>query len=268
MVNSLSPRRLLPVMLTSLVSLLFTLSASGAAKDSRSTIVVRVADYPPQYYQDETGQWTGLDVELARALVLEAGFTPEFIAAPWGRALEEMKLGHLQLMTTLSKTPERSTFMHWIGPERISRMVLVVKKSDEQIPISSFAELVAIAKERKTKVGMQYNVFYGHDFAEQLMNPEVAGYFEPVAQSILNPRKTRAGRILGFFEEKLSMQYQIKHDAEYQGLATHSFTLLEEEVFFGVSRTVPNETLNRLRDAFQRLASSGRLDSIRTKEWW
>ena len=45
MVNSAFTQAFTPVMLASLLSLLFTLPASGETKNSHSTIVVRVADY-------------------------------------------------------------------------------------------------------------------------------------------------------------------------------------------------------------------------------
>ncbi len=247
---------------------LYLLMTTGYGNAGESTIIVRVADYPPQYYKDTTGRWTGIDVELARALVVEAGFTPEFIEVPWGRALEEMKNGRLHLMTTLSKTPERATFMHWIGPERMSEMVLVVKQANKNLPIATLDSLIAIAEERSLKIGMQHNVYYGEVFAGRLMEDAFAIHFESVATSALNPRKTRAGRILGFFEDKITMQYQIKHNREYAGLATHHFTLNEEPVFFGVSRSVPAPTLNRLKEAFDRLERSGELDQIRAQVWW
>ncbi len=85
-------------------------------------IKLRVIEFPPFYYQDENGQWTGLEVELAEALLKEAGLKPEYVPLPWSRALKSMEVGEAELMMNLVKTPEREEYMHFIGPERTSRM--------------------------------------------------------------------------------------------------------------------------------------------------
>ena len=37
-------------------------------------INIRVTDFPPNYYKDENGNWTGLGVELSSIIVKTAGF--------------------------------------------------------------------------------------------------------------------------------------------------------------------------------------------------
>lgn len=246
------------------LSALYTVPVANAAE----TINIRVATYPPQYYKDQNGNWTGIDVELARALVIEAGFTPDFIDAPWSRALEEMKSGRLHLMTTLSKTPERSTYMYWIGPERESKMALVVKKKDQSLQIESLDDLITLAKSKNIKIGMQQDIYYGQPFATSIIERDFSQHFESVTDAKLNPRKNLAGRIIGFFEDKLTMQYQIETNKDYAGLAVHSFTMNTENLYFGISRKVPVEWIRRLESAYERLVSSGELERIRNHEWW
>jgi len=233
-----------------------------------NALKIRVSQFPPQYYQDPAGRWTGLDAELARALVEAAGFTPEFVERPWSRALAEMETGELQIMMNLSQTPERAVFMEWIGPERTGQMVLVVKQINAQLPIVTVDDLVTIATQQQSMFGIQQNAFYSEDFNARLEDPQFAKWFDAIADVKLNPKKTTAGHILGFFEDKDSVKYQILHNPDYQGLVIHSFVLSTQDVYFGLSKPgVPPTALKRLQEAYARLEKDGTFAEIRNRDW-
>jgi polar amino acid transport system substrate-binding protein len=248
-----------------MVLMAFSTSIWGSGKD---IIEVRVSDYAPQYYLNKTGDWTGLDVELARAVIQEAGFKPVFVELPWARALEELKFGRVQIMMNLSKTDKRSQFLHWIGPERFSQLALVVKKGNEFLPVKKIDDLLIVAKKQGINFGIQTEYHYGNEFMEKLKDKSFSDYFEPIPTDLINPRKTKKGRILGFFEDKVSMVYKIKNNPAYNELALHSFILHKEPVYFGISKMgVSNEVLEKLGKAFERLNQNGKLDTIRNTEW-
>lgn len=231
-------------------------------------ICVPEEDYAPLTYQDSSGQWTGLDVELTRALLNEAGFTPDFVRLPWSRALEYMKTGEIQLMMNVSKTDERSEFMYWIGPERVSRMVLAVKAGNEGLPITTLDDFPLVAAQQNTRFGIQQDVFYSPEFNDRLNAPDFAAGFELVPQHSLNPNKVLTGHILGFFEEETFLKYMIQQSPEYAGLALHPFVLTQEEVYFGISKKgVSEEARERLQAAYTRLEQNGTFEEIRTRNW-
>ena len=60
-------------------------------------IRLRVSDVPPHYYVNESGKWDGLSVNLAKALLHEAGCKITFVKLPWRRALESMKSGDIDM---------------------------------------------------------------------------------------------------------------------------------------------------------------------------
>lgn len=243
-------------------------TATTAAPQSES-LLIRVTQFPPQYYLDESGNWTGLDVELARALLEKAGFTPEFVERPWSRALQEMETGELDVMMNLSQTPERSAYMAWVGPERQARMVLVVKQENVNLPIETIDDLAPVAQKNNMRYGIQQDAFYSQEFNDRLeADAEFALWFETVTEAQLNPRKTASGRILGFFEDYDSVRYKLANDPEYAGLALHSFIISESPVYFGVSMAgVSPEALERLQAAYTQLEQDGAFDAIRNAEW-
>lgn len=233
------------------------------------TLKIRVTQFPPQYYLNAAGEWTGLDAELARALVEAAGLTPEFVDLPWSRALQEMESGELHIMMNLSQTEERSAYMHWIGPERFARMVLVVQPDNLALPIQTLDDLTVVAAERNVWYGIQQDAFYSEEFNARLENDaEFARWFEAVTEARLNPRKTLSGRIVGFFEDGDAVAYKLTHDPEYAGLAVHTFVLSESPVYFGVSRAgVSAEILEKLQQAYTRLEQDGTFERIRQTAW-
>lgn len=250
------------------ITLLLMFMVFSVSSFSMEEVNIRVADYPPNYYQDASGNWTGIDVDLAAAIVKEAGYKPVFLKRPWTRALSDMKVGKLDLMMNLSKTDERAQFMRWIGPERSSQMSLIVKEENSNLKIKNVDDLISIAKEKNMKIGIQQDVFYSKEFNERLDNDaSFKRNFSPIAVVELNARKTQKSRIIGFFEEKLSMVHNIKHNKDYAGLAVHDFIVTEENVFFGVSIKA-DKTKNiykNLNKAYDKLKVNGTLDKIIAK---
>ncbi len=235
-----------------------------------NVLLVRVPDKdsPPFYYHDATGQWTGLEVELARALVEGAGFIPEFVGLPWSRALDSMKTGEIHLMMNVSNTPERSEYMAWIGPERMSRMILAVRKEDAALPIQTLDDLVAIAQARGSKFGIKQDTYYSAEFNARLEDPQFAQWFETVSDELLNPSKVASGRTLGWFQDEALVRYTIAHDPAGANLVVHPFALREEEVYFGISKAgVSAQMLNLLQEAFLRLEQDGTLAALRDRVW-
>ncbi len=242
--------------------------AAPTIQPESNVIRMRVTEYAPASYRDANGQWTGLDIELARAITEKAGFKLEFVELPFSRGLKELEEGTSHLMANLSQTPERAQFMAWIGPERTTKMGLIVKEGDEQWPIKTLDDLVAICTEKKAKFGIQADVFYSDEFNTRMQDPNFSRCFENVADGELNPEKVRTVHILGFFEETNTMRYQIANNARYKGLALHAFVLSSEEVYFGVSlKGVSPDTLEKLRAAFESLEKDGTLEAIRNRAW-
>lgn len=227
------------------------------------TIKIRVFDFPPQYYKDKQGNWHGLDVELAKAIVKEAGFQYEFIDKPWTRALKDIQEGKIDLMMNLSMTKERSKFLNWIGRIRTSRMVLVVNKENVNLPIKNLDDLIKISKKYNLPFGIQQDGFYSKEFNEMLKNPNFAKHFTEVTNANQFAPRTERNMLLGFFESQISMVYQIKRNPEFKDLAIHNFILAEEPVYMGISKKVSNSIFNKLKFAYEKLERNGTLKKIR-----
>ncbi len=229
------------------------------------TVKIRVISYPPQYYKDAQGNWTGIDVELASALVKKAGYTPEFVELPWSRALKDIESGELEMMMNLSKTDERSVFLEWIGPERDAKMVIITRKEDRKMSINSLDDLVRIAKNRELSFGIQKDAFYSKEFNDRLADEKFAPYFETVSLSELNPKKLSASRIVGYFDEYLAAAHMIRTNPDYKDFVINAYILSLVPVYFGVSKQMDKTKLQKLINAYYVLEKNGTLKKIREK---
>lgn len=241
---------------------------STTATTTRPTITIRAAHFPPLYYRDPQGEWTGLDVELARLLVTTAGYQPRFVEMPWSRALLAMQQGSLQMMTNLAQSAERDHYIRWLGPERVSTMGIVVKQRNLALTIESLDDLIRLAHQHRSLFGAQQDVYYSEAFNRRLADPEFAAAFSFVTHSELAHRMLQADRILGFVEDVDVMRYQIQSDPEFKGLALHSFRMSGVPVYFGVSRQGVSEAMfQQLQSAFMHLEATGAFARIRGQEW-
>jgi polar amino acid transport system substrate-binding protein len=234
--------------------------------DAATEIIrMRVTEFAPNYFMRD-GRWIGVDVELAEAIVHEAGFEIEFLDQPWSRALSYMKSGGVNIMANLSRTPEREDFMLFIGPERLSARVLIVRTENVSLPINSLDDLMSVSHQQNKRFGIQADAKYSPEFDARLANDKAfAGVFDPVSQGALLAKKLSAGRNLGFFEDSNYAAYQLKYSPDFKGLSIHPFTLSADPVFLGVRKSLDPAVVKKLEDAYQKLEKNGVLEKIRMR---
>ncbi len=89
------------------------------------------------------------------------------------------------------------------------------------------------------------------------------GYVERILSKVRSIFDTTI-QILGFFDDRITMNYLIKNNPEYAGLSIHPFVLQEDEVYFGISKKISKKIYTRLQNAYEKLEKDGTLDKIRS----
>ncbi len=241
------------------------ISDNNIAPNKDNTIRIRVSNYPPQYYK-ENNQWKGIDIELAEALVKEAGYIVEFVELPWSRGLTEIKNGNIDLMLNLSITEERKEFLTFIGPQKEMKMILVVHKNNKDLKITDIDELIVESKLNNRKIAIQQDVFYSEEFNQRLKDDlEFASNFESVTQGKVFAQMLENKRIFGFFENNHLADYQIETNEEFKNFSTINYYISSDMVYFGISKKIPPEKLKRLTEANERLQKNNMLNEIVAK---
>ncbi|WP_108651192.1 substrate-binding periplasmic protein [Dongshaea marina] len=140
-----------------LISILFSQLLSAKPCE----LMVRVSQESKPFYWQVDGKWQGISVDQITAILHEIGCQPKFRVIPWKRALMEMEMGHVHLMTNLSLTDERKQYMYFIGPHLPEIMALIVRK-DSDYRIHSMQDL--------KKLPAKVEIIRGASMVGSLMN--------------------------------------------------------------------------------------------------
>jgi len=228
-------------------------------------LVVRVPmgnTYLPFFEQNQNGKWSGLSIEIAQALLMEAGCKPIYKPLPFPRALKDLKKGKIHLMLNLTATDERREFTHFIGPQLDETVVLVIRK-DSTASISSLGDLKKLPK----SIGVERGKVYGKAFEEmRSTDEEFREKLEEVTEVNLLELMLEKGRISGFLGYGYNVFYRLKTDPSYVNFTVHPHPINQDWVHFGFSKnSVPSDKLRYLQEAYERLHKNGTFEEIKQR---
>ncbi len=243
----------------------FLLTITTNFVSAEPIIKVRVADWPPQYFQDKNENWIGADVELIHAIIKEAGFKVEYQNLPWARGVLYLKNGKIDAIPNFSITDERKEYAKWIGPYRHVTINLIVKKG-VALKISSLNDMIKVSNVKGVRFGHQHKAFFSKDYNDRLKHdPVFKRCFEIIPNQENNLKKLRAGRILGFFGARGAIDYRIKNDPKYSAIEIHPYVLDSSPAYIGISKKTDRKIYDRLESAYKKTEKNGTLGKIRDK---
>lgn len=251
--------RLLPLLL-----LLLLLPVRSSSQDL--TLSFMAYEGPPYYTRDADGQWGGMNVELVRALADRAGLTLKPLEYPWNRSLMSLENGQLDMMVELSRTPERERFTHFLGVSFHEQFVLIVRTDQAEELRKSLLQLDDLARPGYLW-GTREKVFYSEEFNARLRTDlEFASHFDAVSYTKVNLDRLKIGRLTGVFGYLHPVNYLITHDPSYRDLTFIRVPFFPPSPnYFGVSRKIAPEKLERLQRAYAALADEGVFTAIEMK---
>ena len=230
---------------------------------SEDTVSFHCSMVPPFMIEKADGTVTGIVVEISRALIQKAGFKPSFQKLPWNRAIEYIKTGQLDMMTLLSKTPERETFIHFIGECLDEQVVVIVRKEDAQMRLDSLDDFTGKGR----LFGIRQNFFYSADFNRRLeTDTAFRKHFDFDAKSHVNFKKVEQGRLTGALGNYIIFAYILKDHPKLTIIKTPFFQ--PSPTYFGLSKamTENDPKMIKLKAAHRQLTLDGTFKRI-LKSW-
>ena len=106
------------------------------------THILRVAgdnNFPPYEYIDENGNYTGFNVDIMRAIALQAGVELQFYPMNWHEACESLKLGTVDVIEGMKITKDREIYYDF-SREYLENSQSIFVNIDNEI-IDSFKSL-------------------------------------------------------------------------------------------------------------------------------
>lgn len=234
-------------------------------------LIIRVDQngFPATYLQD--GSWQGMDIDFISELMSRASEQYEFVDIPFPRALTKIELGMIHMIPNLVKNSARSEYMHWLGPNRVTCIGLVVQQSTLGQTIESTDELIRVAQEKKQKIGYLTDASYSPYMDERLKNDPVLKdllYFLP--DNVQHRELLKSGEILGYFHDAFEIQYRLKDPlfaTDYEGLAVHDYRIEDSCIgaYLGVSKKLDYSVYQSLFSAFEKMKEDGSFAEIHRK---
>lgn len=225
---------------------------------SECAIKLRVTHFPP-YAIKNNDHYSGMDIELANLLLAKANCAVIYENQPWKRALFLLKNGGLDLVTGMSVTEERKTYVNFIGPMRNEEMALIVP-SQSNFVIDSLQALTSLDK----PIGITRGLFYGKALTDKLQsNEQFAKKFDVSDSTHNNILKLLKDRLSGVIGDRYYLTQELRKHDKLTEFKVHPFNIHKDGVFFGFSKkSVSAENLDTILQAHQRLLQSGAYQTI------
>lgn len=219
--------------------------------------------WPPYIYSGDDGILTGADVELAQAIVREAGCILEVVPElPSLRREILFRQGKLDLMLAASHTEERRRYARFSAPYRQEQVGLfaATEKLQQFAKIDSFD---AIVRQRIAVLAPRAG-WYGPDYARAAGAQDAGTWRNTFGNFRQGIQMFRAGRAELIMGDTAALQ----HEARRQGVALSALPYVPfnapVHLMLNASSTTP-EQLARINAAIARLEHSGVLTTIRAR---
>ncbi|TFW30428.1 substrate-binding periplasmic protein [Duganella callida] len=244
------------------LSAIALLAVSGAGLACQLRLALE--QWPPYLYRaDGAAMPSGLDWELAQAILKEAGCTLKLLPElPTARRQREFEQGQLDLLLAASDTPARHAYARFSIAYR-HESVGVFTRSAMRARYGHVVSLDVLSRERLPLLAPKVG-WYGRDYARVQPTLETAGKLSTFSNFQQGLRMLQAGRADLILGDRAALRYE----ANMQGVAISALPLvvLRAPVHLMLNRSTTSEAdLDRINAAITRLEHHGALSAIRAR---
>lgn len=236
------------------------MASTHAAACSRPLNMVS-EEWPPYSFTNEDNVQTGLDMDMAKAILKEAGCV--LVTAPPLPAVRRQLLferGEFDLMLAATDTPERRRFARFSNPYRHETVALFVLARDHA-RYAGVNGMAALARTQAALLAPRVG-WYGPEFARAAPDLRAGGRLFEFSTLDQGLRMLSAGRAPLIMGDRAAVLYE----AQRQKLAVRQlpFVLQQAPVHLMLSRTsTTSDDLARINAAIARLEKNGALQTLR-----
>jgi ABC-type amino acid transport substrate-binding protein len=206
-------------------------------------------DYPPFSFVDK-GQPAGLEIELLQAVARKAGVRLFFRPLPWNQALGQMTVGHAQIITGLTPTPERRRlFLILEPPNAVATSVIMVREGSKVRSLDDLA-------------GRRVGVQRGSNQVDQMKSRSAADLVLLDSEGACL-KAVLEGKVDAAAVTDVSSRHLIASQG-LTGLAALEQPLDSEPVHFALTKS-QTELAKRLEEALKAVRASGEYEQIRQR---
>jgi polar amino acid transport system substrate-binding protein len=258
----MAPARRLGAALAATLGMAALLACAPAAACSRPLNMVS-EEWPPYSFTNEENLQTGLDMDMAKAILKEAGCT--LVTAPPLPAVRRALLferGEFDLMLAATDTPERRRFARFSNAYRHETVALFALARDYP-RYAGINGMAAVARTQAALLAPRVG-WYGPDFAHAAPGLRASGRLFDFGSFEQGLRMLGAGRAQLIMGDRAAIMYE----AQRQKLVLRQlpFVLQQAPVHLMLSRaSTTAQDLARINAAIARLEKNGSLQALRAR---
>lgn len=217
-----------------------------------------ISTWPPFMFE-ENGKITGIATEIVESIFEEVAIDYKIYVYPWARAYQQVKTSNKDMIYMLYRTPERESLFNWVGPIVPAHNMYFYKLSERKdIVINSLDDA------KKYKVGVVRNVANHKFLLSKGFDDGV--HLDPVVAPQQNVKKLFMGRIDLLIGNEYTLPTLLKEANITYGSIERIYSVLESEPgYMGFSLDTPDELVDKIQHAFEKVQSKGTIDLINAK---
>ncbi|WP_430460775.1 substrate-binding periplasmic protein [Thalassolituus sp. LLYu03] len=215
------------------------------------------------YAFEKSGAFTGLDLDMATAVLQKMGCPYTYVNRPWKRLLTEIESGALTMTGGASRTAEREVYGHFSDPYRTESAVLFVRKTDAAglASVKTLRDLIG----RNFKLGFTRGYYYGENYAALENDPGFKALLVEAGDDVTNYKKVAARRLDGFLADPFSAAAGFKTENMTNQFAP-LMTVYSDDIYFLISKkAVSAEFMAAFNKGLADLKASGEYRALLDK---
>ena len=218
-------------------------------------------DWEPYQLMDSEGNYTGVDLDLAAAIIEGAGYQVEYIEEPWNRLMNSIENGSVDVALGASKTPERETYAYFSDAYRQETFVLLVRKGEsDQYDLSSLSDIPRSG----FTLGTVRGYYYGEEFDALSEDDAFRRQIDEATSDMVNITKLVNGRIDGIIIDPV---IEVLRDPAFMDrVEIHPMEVYSNDSFMMFSKeTTTPEIISAINESLQGLRESGEYQRIMSR---
>ncbi|HEY9109276.1 MAG TPA: transporter substrate-binding domain-containing protein [Roseateles sp.] len=227
---------------------------AAARGEDRAPLRIGWSDYPPFQHKGAGELPQGLDVELLELMARAAGEKLQWLRRPWARQMADLAQGELDLMSSVTHTPERLAVGEFTQPYRNERVALLGLAGGP--PLRRLVDL----KGRMMRIGVIRGVAFPAPVRRALEDPELAGLLTPLHANDLTLSALRARRVDYVIDDPATLLLRAAREPGEAVQVVLELAVSPVHVF------VARRTLERRPELLQRL-NAGLQQARQQPEW-
>ncbi|MDX1453661.1 MAG: transporter substrate-binding domain-containing protein [Oleiphilaceae bacterium] len=246
---------------SALVKISLVLSLLGFSVLSQAECSLETTWEPWEPYQYQTdGQITGLDVDLVRAIMAQAGCDVNFNKRPWARALKEVESGSIHVVSGASINDERRQYANFSEPYRDETMVLMVRKGESgNYALKALTDIIS----GDFRLGVVRDYYYGEQHKQNMLNAEYKKRVSVVNTDTANLKKLVSGRVDGILIDRYTGPFLAKQEGLGGKLEVHPLSVNSDNIYLMFSKkSVDAATIDKVNAALAAIKANGTYDKI------